>query len=432
MSYNDTKEDAFQLTFSQYLAGGEDGDFRAKDESIYEWKGTHWQMLDDKEAQKLALKYLELRAPQHCTQRKSADCVDTAALYLPDLPTIKTGKIAIPVRNGTVELDEDYIPFLRHSDKEDGLTYCLTCEYDEYAEYNKLNKYLNEALPSSKVRDYLREYCGATLLNDTRFQKVLTALGKGGSGKSTIAETISALHRDVFPLMLDNLEGFMLDGLQGASLFVVDEMPTRINEQMFKIIVSGGLIQVDRKHRKSLRVRNSCMGFVSANIYASITDQSTGYWRRQVIIPFNNPPKVVELDLAKKIIESELSGVLNYCLAGLLTLLKRGKLLEGADLPTEMQEALIDAKQASNSVDAWILDAGITAEADVWRTRGEVHYAYKSWCEMAASKPVGPSKLFERLETSLDGFVEDRKMVKGKRGMLVNVNIPDYKDSKEN
>lgn len=409
-----------QLLYSCSLKSKKDEEFRAKEGTMYRWTGTHWQAVPVHELERDAVKFLAVNAPDKCSERTAASCAATAVLDaapLDDpLPNL------VPVQNGEIWLRD---LSMRPHDKEHCLTYCLSCFFEPFATAPTFLEFLEAALPDDEVREYLQEFAGYTLLPDTRHQLACWLIGSGGNGKSTFAQIMQALHSKPVSMSLDGLDGFKLGGLVGASLVYCDETPARIDEQRLKTLISGDAIQVDRKYRDAITIRPTAKWIVSGNSLPAISDHSDGFWRRWIIVPFNVKPAAPRPLLAETIIDSELSGVLNWALDGLKRLLDRGSF---PPLPEALQAAQHAGKRQSNSVAAWLEDVDLVeAEGrDGGFAKSTIYTAYAVWCGKNGMKAVSAIKFWERMRQAYPELIEFKRGER--RTRCVNLLLPALDD----
>lgn len=416
-----------EIEFSPQLAFAQDVKkkkipFKTKDGSAYRWAGTHWQCVQINELEREAMAFIAANFPERANERVAASAAATAIMIADVLPNATES--LIPTSSGYVRVDADGLTLVK-ADAKHGLTYVLNCKFDQDALCTMFDSFLEEALPDEDVRSFLQEYAGYTLLGDTRHQIAAWLIGEGGTGKGSVAQIMQALHRHTVALSLDALDGFKLAGLQSASLVCVDETPTRIDEQRLKTLISGDLIQIDRKYRDPLSLRPTAKWIVNGNALPAISDHSTGFWRRFVIFPFNvKPSKVIPL-LAETIIENELPGILNWCLEGLQRLLSRGSF---PCLPQPMIAAQQTGKQQSNTVAEWVEDDGVEFGIEAKNTRRDVFDCYSQWCRDSNVKALGTQKFWERMRAIFPEIPEDRlanrTMVCGKRRAIVPIYLP--------
>jgi len=420
-------EESVELLFAQKVGSQTDESheltYSTKDKTLHQWAENHWKPIQLDKLENMAWRWLAENAPDKATPRIMTSCAAAVLHEVIEIPNRDSTEVVLPLKNATLEiinLNEQVSIATRAPSRKDGLTYVLNCEYEKEAQAPEFDKFLKEVLPDEDVRMYVQEYIGYTLLPDCRFQRAQFWLGGGSNGKSTLAEIVGGLHENPTALQLDQLEGFNLTGLLGASLVYVDETPARINEQKLKVLISGGLVQVDRKYREAITFRPTAKWIVCGNNLPSISDHSEGFWRRFPIIPFNAhfPDAKQDPLLAKRIISSELSGILNWALEGLVRLLKRGRF---GTLPLAVALAISNGKQEANSVMAWWYsndDHEVHPTASV--TKDDVFTNYKEWAVFNGMTPVKSPNFWKRFRDVVGEFTESRSSI-GKRPRMVNI-----------
>ena len=346
---------------------------------IHTWTGSHWSVTSDDIACKQAYRWIAAAEPRDATAENAKKAVNSAKLWLPDVVK-ESADIVIPCMNGYVQVKDGKVE-LTSPDKSLGLKHSLICEFQpDFGPATQFEKFLEMILPDTAVRSRVQEYIGYTLTSDARYQKAQLWLGSGANGKGVLANIVQKLHGNTAAIRLDALDGFSLSVLLGASLIYVDEVPkARINEQILKSLIAGEKIQIDRKYETPLSTHIRGKWLVLGNHLPAITDHSIGFWRRWDIIPFNVTIKESERDplLANSIIRTEMPGVLNWALEGLLRLQKRGAF--EVTLPLAMHNILSDAKRESNSVQAWFEENDIVASHSLQSTKDEIYEHYREW-----------------------------------------------------
>lgn len=432
----DKKIGSPDLLFAEYVAGLES--FSSSGGVLFKWVATHWQPLQDNEAERMAWEWMVGNTPERASAKAAAGCVSAAVLQVKPLPqpARNPDKVVIPCLNGHLTLTNSgktggtdggqlWERHLVESSRADGLTYVLDCSYSPGAEAQEFKQFVEQVLPDETVREYVREYLGYTLLPDCRFQRAQFWLGSGANGKSTLAEIIAALHKKVAAMELNALDGFKLVNLLGASLAYVDETPSRIDEQRLKMLISSGLVQVDRKFRDPINLRPTAKWIILGNQLPAISDQSSGFWRRLAIVPFSAtfPDGQADPLLAQRIIGNELAGVLNWALAGLHRLLERGRF---PAMPAALLEQLDAGKRETNSVLSWFVNCDVEIDDKASTPKDVVYTSYSSWCKANGAAAVSAEKFWRRL-ASISGttFPERKAVFDGKRLRVVPVLIPD-------
>jgi putative DNA primase/helicase len=368
------------LLYAEHLKNS--GRYATQGGLLIEWNGIHWRLLDAVESERRAMAWMVMHQTEFVSANAARAAVATALLHLPPQPTASQD-LLIPCQNGYVVLDEDGLRMIPPA-AELGVTYAIGCQYEPGApEPSRFVQFLEEVLPDVEVRARVQEYAGYSLTSDTRYQRAQMWVGRGANGKGVLANIIQALHGHFSSANLDNLNGFKLSSLVGASLIYVDEAPSgRIDENLLKSLIAGEPVLVDRKYRDPITIRLLGKWLVLGNQMPNIADQSDGTWRRWDIVPFNVqiPEERRDAKLAHTIIKTELPGVLNWALEGLMRLNCRGRF--NPELPAAMVRMLSAAKMRTNSVLAWIEDAGVCIDSSGRLTPKKALYDhYQAWAK---------------------------------------------------
>ncbi len=392
--------------------------------TLFDWCGTHWAPIDDRDSERKVYRWIVENDPEHASAESARKGHNAIVLWLDPLPP-PTKKWVIPTLSGYLHLGSG-APELLPADPNLGLTHVIKCRFEPSCPVPELFMALMQRiLPDPATRDRVQEFIGYTLLPDARYQRAQFWIGDGANGKGAAANVFQALHGKVGAISLDDLSGFQMSGLIGASLIYADEIPRRpIDEQRIKSAIAGETMLIDRKYREPLSIRLSGKWLVLGNHLPAVTDHSSGFWRRWDVVPFSAVIPEAERNptLAQDIIENELTGVLLWALQGLARLLARG----GFDvtLPAAMRDALLAAKVDTNSVVAWIADAGIRLSGTCTAPKDAVFDAYREWCGKNALREVASPQFWRRMKEHFRVIEETRpRDSDGRQPRLVNVDI---------
>jgi putative DNA primase/helicase len=383
------------------------GDYAQEDKVLYQWSGIYWRALSDAESEEHAYSWLEKNRYDFTSSGNARKAVAAAVLWCGKLPPIPRDVI-IPCRNGYL-FAVDGRTELRDADKTLGLRHTVNCDFDTERKIpRRFLQFIETILPDADVRARVQEYIGYTLTADARFQLAQLWIGSGANGKGVLANIVQELHGKPECVHLDALEGFGMSMLVGASLIYSDEIPKgRIDEQRLKSLIAGERVQVDRKYKDPVSIRVRGKWLVLGNHMPNVADQSAGFWRRWDIVPFGVtiPEGARDPLLKDKIVDEELSGVLNWALDGLMRLQARGAF--DATLPKAMAQVMHDAKAETNSVLAWSDDCGVVASDTNCLVKDAVFANYSGWCLRQGLKAVPAPQFWQRMKTMLS-FEEGR------------------------
>lgn len=399
-----------------------DSSTAADGQLLYRWTGTHWQPIPDDEGERNAYCWIVQNDRLFASPDNAKKAHKAAILWAPKLPP-PTRDTVVPCANGYVHYSggslEQHAP-----ERSLGLRHALACAYDPAQDAPKFQRFLETVLPDADVRARVQEYVGYTLTPDARYQRAQLWLGSGANGKGVLANIVQALHGVTAAVSLDALEGFRMSVLIGASLIYVDEVPrSRINEQLLKSLIAGETVQVDRKFRDPLSIQVRGKWLVLGNHLPTITDHSIGFWRRWDIVPFDVTIPEAERDpvLATTIIETELPGVLNWALEGLVRLQRRGSF--DAAKPAAMEQVLYEANAETNSVHAWFDDVAITTSSGCNASKDEVFTHYRQWCEQNGLSATASPRFWTRLR-ELAAVEEERRRNGSLQVRMCNIVLP--------
>ncbi|KGX39751.1 DNA primase family protein [Burkholderia pseudomallei] len=388
---------------------------------LYSWNGVFWEVVSEKAGEAMAYEWLVENDRVNVSPRNASAAHDAAILWVPELPPVPEDFV-IPCTNGYVLISNDK-PVLIAPCRDWGVQYSLSCPYEPAGpEPRRFKQFIERVLPDVAVRQRVQEYAGYTLTADARHQRAQLWIGGGANGKGVLANVIQALHGYVAAINLDNLDGFKLSVLIGASLIYCDEAPSKnINEQLLKSLIAGERVFIDRKYRDPLSLCIQGKWLVLGNHLPRIADHSHGFWRRWDIVPFNVTIPEVEQDplLAKAIIQEELSGVLNWALEGLMRLQKRGSF--DPVLPTAMSSALHSARIETNSVKAWCVEDEISCVGSPRLPKNVAYDEYVSWCRVNGAAALSQTQFWIRIRDAFPQYAETK--VRGKERSFRSCNL---------
>lgn len=200
--------------------------------------------------------------------------------------------------------------------------------------------FLKNALPDADLQCLAQELCGYCLIPITSLQRYFLLLGPGANGKGVFSEILITLvgSGNVSAIPLSRFgERFALWPLTTCLVNLAAELPAaeaggsmRIAEDKLKAVVSGDPIEVERKNKDIVRATPIARLVFTTNELPRFVDRSDGTWRRPIMIPFQTiiPEEKRNHELAAKIKEDEMPGIMNWAIAGLLRLLDRGRFIE--------------------------------------------------------------------------------------------------------
>lgn len=392
---------------------------------IFLYNGAYWQQIDKEEMKSfLGKAAIKMGIPEYNAlhfdfkEKLSKQFFSDAHLPSP-LPT--ENKTIINLSNCTYEFD-NYGGRTKAHNPEDFLTYQLKFNYDENAKCPLFDAYLLKVLPDLSSRLVLQEFSGY-IFTPLQLEKILVLYGSGRNGKSVYFNVIQAL------IGIDNILTYSLDKfnheynrakLFNALLNYSSEKGSELNIEIFKALISGEPQQAREPHGKSFTIRNKVRFIMNANGLPKETEQTSAYFERYLILPFETYIKKEDRDstLADKIIRNELSGVFNWLLAGVKRILLQGHFTECE----KANDALSEFKKQSDNVALFLEDKNYIPSKTLKISVESLYIEYRKFCHDDGYRPLGKNNFTSRLRakefeaTRLSGgrsafFIEEKNII---------------------
>lgn len=196
----------------------------------------------------------------------------------------------IAFKNGVYALDTDE---LLDFDPNIIVTNKIDYEYNPEAYNETTDKTLNKlACNDPAIRQLLEEVIGYCFYRRNELRKSFILIGDKANGKSTFLDMIKTLLGDVNTAALDLKE--LGDRFKTAELFgklanIGDDIGDEFiaNPAVFKKLVSGDRVNVERKGRDPFDFNNYSKLLFSANSIPRIKDKSGAVIDRLIIVPFD-------------------------------------------------------------------------------------------------------------------------------------------------
>ncbi len=388
---------------------------------VYAFNGAYWREIPkDALTQFLGAAAVKLGVPaikaEHWHFRESLLKQFFSTAYLPE-PMRRDDVTLINFRNGTLEISAQGW-HLRAFDRNDFLTYQLPFDFDETKDSPKWQQFLDRVQPDAACQHILAEYIGYCFTRGLKLEKVLLLYGSGANGKSVFCDVISALlgaenisHYSLSSLSEPN--GYFRARLANKLLNYGSELDARLQTDTFKQLASGERIQARLPYGQPFELRDYAKLAFNCNELPRDVEHSEAYFRRFLVIPFTVtiPEAERNVELARDIIRTELSGVFNWVLAGLRRLLAQ-KNFSPADAA---KQAIAAYRRESDSVMLFLEEEGYTKSLEDWVLLKTLYAEYRSYCLEAGFKPLGRGKFGARLRAN--GIV----MEKERSGFVVYV-----------
>ncbi len=319
----------------------------------------------------------------------------------------------INLKNGTFEITPKK-QFLRPFEQRDFITYQLPFNYDKEATAPIFQKYLDTSLPDKELQQVLAEYLGYIFIKPKvlKLEKVLLLYGTGANGKSVLFDVMSALvgKQNISNYSLQSLtddKGYHRAMLSNKLLNYASEINGKLETSIFKLLISGEPVEARLPYGNPQIITDYAKFIFNTNELPREVENTNAFFRRFIIIPFKLElaDKDQDKDLAKKIINNELSGVFNWVLDGLQRLLINKRFTESNIVKDEVSQF----KKESDSVLMFLEDENYTTSTIEYKTLKELYSEYSQYCRDNGFRAVSSKNLSKRLLNN--GFEKDHKRI---------------------
>ena len=287
----------------------------------------------------------------------------------------------IPLANGV--LDTKTMQLQAYS-KEQVFLKKHPIEFNPAALCPKTEKFLDEVAPNETAKKTLKEMAGYCFFRHYKFQTVFLLVGEGANGKSTFLNLLTSLvgSDNISNKPLQALTNYMfsIGGLFGKSANVFADLPQKnFNDTgILKALSGGDYVEAEIKHKGSIKFRNHAKLIASCNEIPQSPDDSDAFYRRWIIIPFQN--KFEGKNDNKNLIEElttkeELAGFFNEAIRAYLMAEQRGAFSYS---PTSLEKKKTYLAYSNNI--KLFCDEKLEQDVSSEMTKHDIYQGYVSWC----------------------------------------------------
>ena len=276
----------------------------------------------------------------------------------------------------------------------------VNAAWDPEAECPAIDQFVQQVFPDDS-NDIFYRLAGLFLTPDSRFHKAVLFLGPSATGKSLALTLLRTFldPRNVSNVPLHDLtEGsFSLAEMRGKLLNISADVPDRdFNDTaLFKQIVDGRLavIRAPRKRRDPIEFQPFTRLIASANRVPQSADNSLGYLRRWLVVPFDT--EFGDRDFDHSLLDmlttpQELSGLLNRAIEGYYTVLSSRAITQSAKMAVAKEEFDLVSDSTRTFLDERVQECSFDEHVD----RTELYGAYKTWCDVHRFSPVSARRFY--------------------------------------
>ena len=398
---------------SEHMASTQDVIYAA--EQFHMYQGGVFKEISEMEAQRLVQ---EKMIPREMKMNQIVDATQQWKLRIQkDIRELNPNPYILNLKNGLYNVLEDTI--LPHN-PEYYSTVRLGVTYDKKADCPLFKKFLQESMGGDMEQVALiQEMLGYFLIPVNSAQKCFVIMGVGGAGKSVLLRVLNDIllgKQNVSNVSWQSLnERFKTAELFGKLANIFADLPTKnIDDNgIFKALVGEDYITVEKKNKNPFSFQSSARMLFSCNsIPKNYGDRSEGFYRRLIIMRFNNAvsPEKRDPELINKF-RMEADGIFLFALEGLKRLMKNNYVFSETDVNrAELQQY----REDSDSVLSFVKEnCEINAKYHVSST--ELFNAYKNYCEECGLKPYSQKMFVQQITASYPEVTRGKDSVANRR-----------------
>jgi P4 family phage/plasmid primase-like protien len=413
-------EDHTEISKAAIAEKLQEAEIRFHEQNFWRWAGSHWERFDANEwTIFLSNNYGKYPACRRGTDFSQIIKLIGAHLQKP-LETDK--RVGINFVNGFLTEDLQLIPH----DPDLGATYCLPYPYAPgmAAQAPKFFGMLHDMWCDDE--DYreklmlLQEAFAVTLFGvATKYQRSFCLWGVGGAGKTQILDVLTSLLPSGSVSHIPPTswgDRFLPAEMSGKLLNVGGDLSENepIADGIFKQIVGGEVIDVQRKHGQPFKMVPTCAQWMLTNHAPRTRDSSEGFTRRLLFLKFNKivPESQRIADLGKMVGLEEREAIVAWAVEGYARFREQQHLYTQ---PISHRDAYEAVARTNNDVRAFLEAAQVQGEIVLGRPAHKgfrvtsiesstLYRAYQSYCRTGAGVPPVRLSTFENRMESLAGI----------------------------
>lgn len=282
------------------------------------YNGTHWVRRETSHLNEFADENFS-KYGNTCNRLKRSEFnAKVKARYIEPYPESDNTKGLLNVSNGIVNLATGE---LKPHSKEYNFLSVIPIAYDPKAKCPEFLEMLGDVTCGNQ--DYaktLLEYFGLCISGIPNYAQVcLFLIGEGANGKSSLIQIIQNLlgKQAVSTSLTALLERFGTSCLEGKRMCICEEGELHLDKpktELLKNLINPGKISIEEKGKAPREIENLAKVVIAGNGLPSGHAHNEGYYRRQVIVPFNavfsEARGNLDVTRPERILKNEAQGIL--------------------------------------------------------------------------------------------------------------------------
>lgn len=369
---------------------------------VYVWSGTHYVPMEKASLEAFARDNFDPKPSMDIT-REFRQRVEISNIMPVEWWNDTTHR-KMNFLNGYLDIDS--MNFMPH-DPTLPFRNVLPYSYDPHALapcFTKMTKLVTGGdLPTIEV---LLQFMGYSLANDTCWaQKALVLTGEGSNGKSTFLDVLKALagknnYASINMAKIDS--DYNIATLDKRLFNISEETPPKafIDNATFKNLTTGGTFLVRMPYKEPYEISNRAKMILTCNTLPETFDNTHGFYRRLLIVPFNQTIDRGSPDFDAKMgdkLALELPGIFNLVIQAYHRLTKAQAFADSQ----KIQDSLDEYRMENDTVLYWakeflVIHTNGTFESCETPMR-DLYANYRDLMKSMSRIPVHEVKFFKQL-----------------------------------
>lgn len=268
--------------------------------------------------------------------------------------------------------------------KSDVNTICIPYKYDPDPEYSpRIDEFMKDLTNGDALKmQFLYQVAGYCLLKKNLFAKFFIFKGEGGTGKSTYMNLLQMLvgdkncsHVSLCDFDKDYYLSTMVSKLLNVDDDVVDGKALE-NTGRFKSIISGDKISVRQIYREVMDFIPYATCMFSCNRLPRIMDNTSGLYRRMILIELNHKISKPDPLFMNKVTEQDMEYLLFKAVEGIKLAIEEGRFR----ISTSEEDLLKVFKRRQSPINEWLYENDMRLEDFHNKDCLPLYNQYTEWC----------------------------------------------------
>lgn len=371
------------------------GYFRKGEGGLMKFDGKRYIVYEDNELRSFVRRLLRKLEYSVVYQISSLKKICDSIVTDDRIPLFNPNRNFLVFENGMYDFERNEF-IEKHSHKIDTCIYIPHIYYPK-AKGGRFKAFLDRILPDRTVQSVLQEACGSMFIDRSlyKMEYAFYLLGSGSNGKSTFTDLLGYMlgstnisYCSLTQICDSNKGEYYRARIAGKVLNICTDMGDRdfSGDDTYKALVSGENISCRHPSGRVFETRQVPLIMANVNKMPISNDQSHGYHRRNIVIPFNETISDKEQDKTlSHTLQEEISVFINWVLDGRTNIEKnKGKLTESEIV----DNAKYIAKIESSSLYKFLYDKDIYTKVpdnkyvyvEKEYALSDLYYEYTEYC----------------------------------------------------